>query len=67
MLLPITPKVIPCAFLFQPPEAVVIAVYAELKSDAATNPSEPSEGHLQHRHILNREQYNPYRMSSVEH
>ena len=44
MLLPITPKVIPCAFLFQPPEAVVIAVYAELKSDAATNPSEPSEG-----------------------
>ena len=35
---------IPWAFLFQPPEAVVIGVNPELKSDAAEFPSEPSEG-----------------------
>ena len=44
MSFPITLKVIPWAFLFQPPEAAVIGVYPELKSDAALNPSEPSEG-----------------------
>ena len=44
MLFPITLYVIPCASLFQPPAAVVIAVNPELNPEAATSPSEPSEG-----------------------